>query len=509
MRHCLIALLALPLLARAAPAQDQWFTVLLDGRKIGSFESKREVRDAQVITLQKLDMTLDRAGSRVALSNAETSIETADGTPLAFRSVSKPSGSQTTIQGTVHGDTIDIAIDNGGETRQRRMPWPKGALLAEGARLAGVHAGLEPGTRYRVLSFQPSSLDAVEVTSVVGATETVALPGGDRTLNPVEQTIAFPGAPVNSRTWVDAQQTVHKLTMPAMGVELTLLACDRPCATAPNQDSDVFERTLAPSPRALDRAELGGTMRYTLSTRDQGAALVLPVTDEQAVSHDGSHWTVTVARFVAADPGDAKPPADDYLPNDWLQSTAPEIEALARRATVGAVSPEERMRGIESFVRGYIRTKSLGVGYASALEVARKPEGDCTEHAVLVAALGRASGIATRVVDGLAYAQDFAGRERVFVPHAWAQAFVDGRWRSFDAALPGFDAGHIALAVGDGDPWRFYSGLEMLGRIRIERAEPVPTGTTRRDAGGGPASGGLLHPERSANTGPRAPEASM
>ena len=100
MRHCLIALLALPLLARAAPAQDQWFTVLLDGRKIGSFESKREVRDAQVITLQKLDMTLDRAGSRVALSNAETSIETADGTPLAFRSVSKLSGSQTTIQGT-------------------------------------------------------------------------------------------------------------------------------------------------------------------------------------------------------------------------------------------------------------------------------------------------------------------------------------------------------------------------------------------------------------------------
>ena len=49
----------------------------------------------------------------------------------------------------------------------------------------------------------------------------------------------------------------------------------------------------------------------------------------------------------------------------------------------------------------------------------------------------------------------------------------DGRWRSFDAALPGFDAGHIALAVGDGDPWKFYAGLDLLGRIELRKAEAV------------------------------------
>ena len=38
------------------------------------------------------------------------------------------------------------------------------------------------------------------------------------------------------------------------------------------------------------------------------------------------------------------------------------------------------MNRIERFVRGYIRNKTLDVGYASALEVAHKPEGDCTEH---------------------------------------------------------------------------------------------------------------------------------
>ena len=474
MRRYLILTFALPLLAAAAPPADQWYTVLLDGRKIGSFESQREQRGTRVVTTQTLQLVLDRAGSQVTLSSAESSTETGDGKPLAFRSVSHLSGSETEIEGTLHDATTEITTRSNGETRHRSMPWPAGALLPEGLRLAGLRAGLQAGTRYRALAFQPSSLDAAEVTSVVAPKESVELPDGRRSLSPVEQTFAFPGAPMHSRSWLDDEQTIYKLTMPLMGVELTLLACDKACATAPNQASDVFQRTLMPAPRKLRIGELAGTMRYTLAARDHGAALSLPQTDEQSAVRTGDAWIVTIGR-VGATQAESKPVAEDYQPNDWLQSTSGEVVALARRAVGDASAPRERMARIESFVRGYIRTKSLDVGYASALEVVRKPEGDCTEHAVLVAALGRALGIATRVVDGLAYAPGFAGKDQVFVPHAWAQAFVDGRWQSFDAALQGFDAGHIALSVGDGDPWRFYSGLDMLGRIELRKAESVAT----------------------------------
>src|SRR5674476_503712 len=98
----LVGLLALPLVAQAKPPAEQWFTVVLDGRKIGSFESTRKVRGAQVATTQTLDIMLDRAGSRVALSNTETSTETIDGKPLAFRSMSRLSGSDTIIEGHLH-----------------------------------------------------------------------------------------------------------------------------------------------------------------------------------------------------------------------------------------------------------------------------------------------------------------------------------------------------------------------------------------------------------------------
>ncbi len=470
----LAGLLFMPLLGQARPPADQWFSVLLDGRKIGSFESTREVRGTEVLTLQKLDMVLDRAGSHVALSNAETSTETLDGKPLAFRSVSQLSGSDTIIEGRLQGDTIDVITHSAGSAQRKQMPWPRGALLPEGLRLAGLRAGLKPGTRYQALSFQSSSLDAAQVTSVVHPQENVELPGGDRHLNPIEQTIAFPGAPMHSRAWVDADQTVYKLTMPMMGVDLVLLACERACATAPNQSSDVFQHTLMRSPRALSRGELAGTMRYTLVPRDRGTPLALPETDEQRVASKGGERIVTVQRATVSRT-ESKPMPDDYLPNDWLQSTAPEIVQLAKQAVGDEKNPRAQMQRIETFVRSFIRKKSLDVGYASALEVARKPEGDCTEHAVLVAALGRAIGIATRVVDGLAYAPGFAGKDEVFVPHAWAQAYVDGRWQSFDAALLGFDAGHIALAIGNGDPWRFYSGLDMLGRIELRDAQAVAT----------------------------------
>jgi hypothetical protein len=105
---------------------------------------------------------------------------------------------------------------------------------------------------------------------------------------------------------------------------------------------------------------------------------------------------------------------------------------------------------------------------------------------VLLAALGRALDIPTRVVDGLAYTDHYAGKEHVFVPHAWTQAWVDGHWQSFDAALPGFDAGHIALSVGDGDPWRFFAGMDTLGHLRIERVEALPEAADAHAAGTDP-----------------------
>jgi transglutaminase-like putative cysteine protease len=115
------------------------------------------------------------------------------------------------------------------------------------------------------------------------------------------------------------------------------------------------------------------------------------------------------------------------------------------------------------------------VGYASAAEVLESRQGDCSEFAVLTAALCRAVGIPARVVVGIAYVQDFAGHEG-FGGHAWTQAYVGDRWIGLDAAFKGsgrggHDAGHIALAVGNGEPGDFFNMASALGAFKIEKLE--------------------------------------
>ena len=473
-----LALLA-PGFALANPVvEEQWYTVLLDGRKIGQFENRREVRDTRVLTRQEMRIELDRAGTRVAMNSIETSEETLDGKPLAFGNETHMSGSEVKIIGLVDGERVRVRHLNAGAWNERQLTWPKGSLLPEGLRLTLLDTPLDEGVTFSKLVFQPSTLDAVEVTSRIGRSEMISLPGGRQRLRRIEQDFAFPGTIMRSTAWLDAKREVRKLSVPALGVEMTMLECDKTCATAPNQPANIFERTLVRSPRVIRREELATGLRYRFEPTTRDGRIDLPDTSEQRVVVDGRRLVVEIRREARVEEG-TKPEASDYAANDWLQSTAPEIVELAHRGAGDASTDAERMRNLETFVRGFISSKTLGVGYASALEIARKPEGDCTEHAVLRAALGRSLGIATRVVDGLAYAPDFAGAGHVFVPHAWAQAWVDGRWQGFDAALNGFDAGHVAFSSGDGDPMRFYQSLDLLGRMKLVRVEALDSGKRR------------------------------
>lgn len=322
MRHLLAFLLLcllVPLVQASTPPAEQWFSVLLDGRKIGSFHLQREARGEQVRTTQTLDITLERAGIRIGLRSSESASETRTGMPLAFESRSQLSGVEQRIQGRIVDGTIQLTTSSAGNSQSRDMAWPKGAVLSEGARLAGLRAGLKPGTRYEVLAFQPSGLDSVQLATVVGAREHVDLPGGARELSRIEQTMRMPLGTLQSTSWVDAQQTIHKMTLPLMGTQLVLLACDRACATAPNQDSDVFERTLLAAPRALGAAELGGTLRYTL-TGGNGSDLV--ATAEQQVERRGAQQVVVV-RAQAQAGGAVAPPSPRTSPPTAICKATP------------------------------------------------------------------------------------------------------------------------------------------------------------------------------------------
>ncbi|MCX5635099.1 MAG: hypothetical protein NTW55_04575, partial [Planctomycetota bacterium] len=75
---------------------------------------------------------------------------------------------------------------------------------------------------------------------------------------------------------------------------------------------------------------------------------------------------------------------------------------------------------------------------------------------------------------GIAYVKNFASMEDQFGGHAWVQAYIGDKWIGLDSAfksagLGGFDAGHIAIAYGNGDPADFFNLINTFGRFRIDK----------------------------------------
>lgn len=131
---------------------------------------------------------------------------------------------------------------------------------------------------------------------------------------------------------------------------------------------------------------------------------------------------------------------------------------LPGRGEVAHAALQEAMAyQLRELVARHIQDKHLGTAYASASETARTGSGDCTEHAVLLAALLKARMIPARVCHGLVYVElggsaisgqateggeDGASGDGQFGWHMWSQALINGHWHDLDATL------HVPYTIG-------------------------------------------------------------
>jgi transglutaminase-like putative cysteine protease len=131
-------------------------------------------------------------------------------------------------------------------------------------------------------------------------------------------------------------------------------------------------------------------------------------------------------------------------PNALVTSDDTKVAELAAKAVGSETDPWQRACRIEKWVAQNLREKNFKTGFACASEVARNLTGDCTEHAVLTAAMCRAAGVPARVVIGLVYAENLGG----FGYHMWNEVYVRRRWVAVDASFDqsSVDAVHIKLS---------------------------------------------------------------
>jgi hypothetical protein len=475
---CLV--LAVVSLSKAGSEETEYFAVFMEGKKIGHAIQSRVAADGKVTTTEKVSMQMSRANTPVSMNTTETNIETTDGKPLGFEAVQDLGLMTMKVSGTVNEQgTVNVTITSTGGEQKTNFEWPSGAVMAEGMRLLELKKGLKEGLEYSAKLFSPGSIQALDAQIRIGPKRNIDLLGRIAALTEVKTTFKAPGGgEIVSTNYVDGDLHVQKSVVPAMGMQVEMIACAKEFALGKNDVLELVDKMFIASPEPLNNIESAESAVYQLSPTGQAAALMIPSTDNQKVEHLKEGGVIVTVRPVAAPTG-AKFPyegkdsniLDAMKPTRFLQSDRKEIIELANRAAGGTGDAAEAVKRIESFVSKYIENRNLSVGYASAAEVAASKVGDCSEFAVLTAAMCRAVGIPARIVSGLFYVKAFAGRENVFGGHAWVEAYVGDKWIGLDAtrAPKGFDAGHIALSIGNGEPADFFNLITTFGQFKIDK----------------------------------------
>lgn len=448
------------------PVFEEWVLVVLGGKTCGFGSTVTTKTDTpsgpQYLTTHQEKFVVKRLGANLKIVETSKVTEDADGGVLAFDEVSD-AGSAVESSGVREGD--DMVVSSRGQTQRFRLP-RLSALGPEAVRRLSDAVSLKPGRHFSFDTFDTDYPQGVVVEQgVVAGRETRDVRGVKRKVwKLTSEASVMPG--LLSTVWVDDKgEDVESITvLPGLGTMHEYVTDRAECMKQP-EGAEIFAATLIHPRRALPSPHELGLAVYRLVPLDPGRKFTLWNQGEQRVlsSEPGScEVEVTAPRFTALDATWQLPHADTPELHPYLQASAylevnsPEIQALARQAVGDERNPVRAARLIERFVRAYITKKDLNIGFGSAEETAKSREGDCTEHAVLCAALGRAAGLPTRCVVGFGYippgdeeptiAKTVDTNTGTFGFHMWAEAWIGpGRWAPMDAALDGFDVGHIAI----------------------------------------------------------------
>ena len=480
-RAVFVAAVTLLAVLNVLASEENYFAVIMEGHKVGHAITSRKVKGDKVYTSEEMMMTLSRFGAEMVAETTETCIETLDGKPLGFETKMSANGSDSGSKGTIAEDgKMEVFVYAGGLANTMPMEYPEGALMAEGVRLLQLERGLKDGDSFSVDCFVPSMLKVSQSSVQTFGKEEVDLFGRVVTATKQIVTMNIEGQIIPMTEYVGDDMEVYKSTSAAMGMSVELIACDKFFAMSDNDIYDLLDQTLVQCPASLpDRDTLKSVTYYLKPAPDKNVDI--PADDNQSVTEKDSNILVTVKPVVGIGKTLLKYDGEKYsgndekileasIPSQYVQSDDKAIIKLAKEAIGDTTYEIIAAKNIESFVGEYITEKSMSVGYATAVEVAKSKQGDCSEHAVLTAALCRAVGIPARVAVGLVYVESVGEKTDVLGGHAWTEAYIDGRWIGLDATR-GYGPGHIKLAAGKGDPTDYMQMIGSFGNFTISKVE--------------------------------------
>ncbi len=462
-------------LSTSAIAQTRWYVVELQGQPAGWMTIERQEAGDLITTTTAMRVAVGRQGAVVVTAFECEVIEFDHGNLSSMRRRIEGDRDEVT---TWRFDGRTARIEHDGQ--ETIKPAPDGLYIGPDAerrylaeriaagdesistQVADPLSGLDPVPTRRTRMGQ-EAIDALGVTIEAVRFETRR---GD------EDRLVH--------EWLDADGNLVRAVTAIGAVTQEIILSDEATARqALARPPDLIDATRVFASRAIRGHERLRTASFLLKGSADTPALSTTVQRSERLD-DGS---VRVAIDLDSESARVELGDDDrrrmLAPTDLLEINDERVRRLAERSVASlpaSATDPARAEAMRGFVHRYINRKTLGVALGSAAETAESREGDCTEHAVLLAAMLRGNGIPSQLVAGLIYEPGGPGTPPAFVYHVWTQALVeDGageQWIDLDATQRrrSRHACQIALSLSDGsDPDDLWAGLaSTLGTISID-----------------------------------------
>ncbi len=450
-------------LAQAKPAADskaqgeeEWNVIYMGKTRVGYSRSNtlNIKRDGRELIRSESDSTMliKRFGQELKMKLILSTEETLDGQLVSvdFKNENPPA-SFTRTTGVVSGDKLELSIVNAGKTSKKSIAWDKANKSPAYQDRLLKDEPLKTGEKREFKVFLPE-MNQIATVTVTGQdpSETTLLDGKKHTLKRVDITQSvLPG--FVTKTWIDDEgHTLKSSTGGFFGSDMSTYRVSREEALKEiaGAELDIAIDTLIKIQPPIQRAHESQEIVYLVTVKGHDPATEIPAGDSQTIKSTGPETAELTVKSIRPNSTVANPAktvaADFSTPNRYLQSDDPRVIKHAEAAAGDTASPWEIAVKMEHYVREKLTKKNFSTALATAAEVAESLEGDCTEHACLLAAMCRVKKIPSRVVVGFVYADSL----EAFGGHMWTEVFINGQWIPLDATLGrgGIGAAHIKLA---------------------------------------------------------------
>jgi hypothetical protein len=433
-------------ITRKTPATYTWHEIFQESEKIGYSHRRVIPRDGGYRISETTFMRLNTMGMVQDINLVTKGVLAADMSLSEFAFELKSSRFNFKASGKVGTNEIELNVNGQPST----MPVKTPLYLTAGIFDAVAAVDIKIGETRSFNIFDPSSMSQRPIKVTFAGMEKVKILDEEISTRRLETD--FMGA--RHTAWVTLTGEIVQETGP-LGITLKKSDARRAFRNIAAHTRDLTRLVAVDAGRKLEDTENIKTIAYQF----EGLPRLPDIDgDRQRLDQD----LLFVSREGSATPDRATDldPRSFLGPSPFVQADHPDIVSLARTLVPENAPGREKVLRIKDWLYTEIEKRPV-ISVPNALETLKNKMGDCNEHAVLFAALARASGVPTIIEAGLVYLN---GR---FYYHAWNAVYLD-QWVTVDALMDQFPADVTHIRLTRGGPGSQLDLMGVIGNINLK-----------------------------------------